>query len=78
MRVDEAGQELELHVAEVALGAQLLFDLVLEQADGFGEREVGPQLPGIERLDAVGTSVGAGVGAGVGHGVTRSVRIQSM
>jgi len=26
--------------------------LVLEQADGFREHEVGPQLPGIERLDA--------------------------
>jgi hypothetical protein len=44
-----------LHEAEVALGVQLLFDLVLEQADGFGEHEVGPQLLGIERLDAIGT-----------------------
>lgn len=29
----------------------MLFDLVLEQADGFHEREVGPQLLGIERLN---------------------------
>ena len=58
----EAGQELELHVAEVALGAQLLFDLVLEQADGFGEHEVGPQLLGIEPLRR-GTGVSTGAGA---------------
>src|SRR6266516_1129333 len=59
---------MELHVAEVALGAQLLFNLVLEQADGFGEHEVGPQLLGIERLDAVGTNASTGVGADIGAG----------
>jgi hypothetical protein len=42
--VGEAGQQLELHAAEIALDAWVLFDLVLEQTDGFREREVGPQL----------------------------------
>lgn len=38
--VDEFGQQLELHVAEISLGAQLLRDRVLEQADGLHQREV--------------------------------------
>jgi hypothetical protein len=47
----EAGQQLELDVAEIALGAQLLLDTMLEQADGLHEREVGVQLGGIEPRD---------------------------
>ncbi len=58
----EAGEELELHVADIALGPELLLNLVLEQADGFHEHEVGAQLLGIERLDAIGTGVGVGIG----------------
>jgi len=69
----EAGQELELHVAEAALGAEVPFDVVLEQAGGFHQREVGRQLLRIERLDAVR----AGVGMGAGHPLTVQLRIQS-
>lgn len=36
--------------------------MVLEQADGFHEREVGPQLPGIGCLDTLGTNVEKGAG----------------
>jgi hypothetical protein len=48
--MSQTGQELELHVAQIALGAELLLDLVLEQADRLGEHEVRRQLLGIERL----------------------------
>ncbi|GFJ81039.1 hypothetical protein Phou_052190 [Phytohabitans houttuyneae] len=38
----EARQQLKLDRGDVRLGAQVLLHLVLEQADGFHEREVGP------------------------------------
>src|ERR1700749_2764827 len=45
---------------------------MLERADGLGEHEVDPQLPGVERLDVVGADLGcmsADVGTGAGIGV---------
>jgi len=48
--VDQFGQNLELHVAQVALGLQLLSYGVLKQAGRLGEREVGAHLVGLERF----------------------------
>ncbi|CAG7652033.1 hypothetical protein SBRY_50769 [Actinacidiphila bryophytorum] len=53
VEVGEAGQQLELDVADTALGPQLLLHLVLQQADGFGEHEVGAQLGRVEWRDAL-------------------------
>jgi hypothetical protein len=61
--IGEAGKELKLHVADVALGPKLQCDLVLEQANSLHEHEVSPQFLGIECLDAIGAgSVCAGDG----------------
>ena len=65
MRAGEPGQQLELDVADVTLGAQLLLDLVLEQADGFHEHEIGTQLLRAERRGIPGS--GAGVRLAVAH-----------
>jgi hypothetical protein len=49
-RVGEPGQDLELHVAEPALVAQLPLDGVAEQAAHLHEGEVGGELLGVETL----------------------------
>ena len=46
--VAEPSQDLELHVAEVAGGAQLLLDRVTQQAGQIHQREVGAELDGVE------------------------------
>ncbi len=51
--VVEAGEDLELDVAQVTLGAQLLFDGVVEEAADLHQREVGGELLGVE-VRAVG------------------------
>ena len=53
-RVAEPGQELELHVAEVAGLAQLLLDRVPEQARHLDQGEVGAELDGVEGRRRVG------------------------
>ena len=53
-RVAEAGQKLELHVAEVAGVAQLLLDRVAQQAGHLDQREVRAELGGVERPRCVG------------------------
>ena len=45
----EAGQQLELHVAQVAGVAQLLIDRVPEQTHHLDQGEVRPELDGVER-----------------------------
>ena len=47
-RVAEAGQQLELHVAEVSGLAQLLLDRMSKQADHLDQGEVGAELDGVE------------------------------
>src|SRR5215467_703777 len=68
VRAGETSQQLELDVADVTLGAQLLLDLVLEQADSFHEHEVGTQLLRAERVAIPGS--GAGARLAVAHGPT--------
>jgi len=53
-RVAKTGQELELHVAEVAGFPELLLNGVPEQADDLDESEVGAELGGVERRSSSG------------------------
>ena len=46
--VDELGEDLELDIAELTLGLQLLLHCVLQEADRFGQREVGAHLSRFE------------------------------
>jgi hypothetical protein len=47
-RVDQPCQDLKLHIAEVAVGAQVLIDRVLKNAADFHQSEVRPELLGIQ------------------------------
>jgi hypothetical protein len=49
--------------------------LVLEQADGFRQHEVGPQLPGIERLDAISASAATGAWGRIRVGHSSTVHV---